>query len=74
MESKICTYTEKNVRLQLVRISEENIDRLELRFNRKLISSWNTGIYGSKEARLSFISAIHQILVMRSSNLSHLTV
>lgn len=69
MESKICTYTEKGVRLQLVRVN----DRIELRFNRKVIHEWPNGVLYSKEARLFFLSACHQILILRSSSLSYLT-
>lgn len=69
MEKKISTYTEKNVRLQLVIVD----DHIELRLNRKVIKSWSGSIYDHMDARFSFVSAVHNILIMRQSNLSYLT-
>lgn len=74
MESKIATYTEAKVRLQLVRVSDGNLAHIELRLNRKCIAVYPSVIFGSARARLSFISAIHQILVLRSCDLSYLTI
>lgn len=71
MESKVCSYTEKNIRLQLVKVGDCNPFRIELRFNRKVINTWSACY--SKDARLCFLSAVHEILVKRSSNLSYLT-
>lgn len=71
MESKIATYTEKNVRLQLVKVEENLYNTIELRLNRKMINNWPFSC--SLEARLAFLSAVHEILVKRSSDLSHLT-
>lgn len=70
MESKICTYTEKNVRLQLVRVSLDPVpDVLEIRFNRKIIGTYSTSF--ALEAKLYFSHCVHKILLDRS--LSDLT-
>ena len=69
MEKKIASYTEANARLQLVKVD----DHIELRLNRKVISVWPGSIYDHMDARLSFVSAVHNILIMRQSNLSYLT-
>lgn len=70
MESKICTYTEKNVRLQLVRrVLDTNIPLIEIRFNRKVINTYHADL--ANEAKLYFLHCVHKILMDRS--LSDLT-
>lgn len=71
MERKIATYSEKNVRLQLVKVEDNLYNMIEMRYNRKMINHWP--LFCSREARLAFISAVHEILVKRSSDMSHLT-
>lgn len=70
MESKICTYTEKNVRLQLVRVvTDTNLTLLEIRYNRKVIETYHSDL--ATEAKLYFSHCVHKILLDRS--LSDLT-
>lgn len=70
MESKICTYTEKNVRLQLVRVTlNTGTNILEIRLNRKVIQTYHYTL--STEAKLYFLHCVHKILLDRS--LSDLT-
>lgn len=70
MESKICTYTEKNVRLQLVRIiCSTDINLLEIRLNRKVIETYHADL--ATEAKLYFSHCVHKILFDHS--LSDLT-
>lgn len=73
MERKIATYSEKNVRLQLVSTQEKDSSWIyfELRLNRKVIHRWSN-IY-VREARLYFLSAVHNIMLNRSSDMSYLT-
>lgn len=78
MESKICTYTESKIRLQLVRIDNTDGDpSCEIRLNRKTIfrvARSNFGFFGTL-ARLMFFHYVHEICINRnSSNLSHLTM
>lgn len=71
MEAKICTYTEKNVRLQLVRVvTDTAITLLEIRLNRKVIESYHADLV--TEAKLYFSHCVHKILLDRSlSDLTH---
>lgn len=71
MESKICTYTEKGFRLQLLRVTVDNFDGIELRFNRKCLV-----MYSKEEAfhaRLYFAHLVSMISVDRESPLSKIT-
>lgn len=65
MESKICTYTEKNIRLQLIKVDSF----YEIRFNRVLIKRDKDLEY----MRYYFVNRVHQICVWRQSPLSILT-
>ena len=76
METKVCTYTEKNVRLQLVRVEtspkvsdEMALRLLEIRLNRKVIQVYH--VYLATEAKLYFSHCVQKILIDR--NLSDLT-
>lgn len=70
MESKICTYTEKNVRLQLVRVvTGTELPLLEIRLNRKVLEAYHSDL--ATEAKLYFSHCVHKILIDR--NLSDLT-
>lgn len=78
MESKICTYTEDNIRLQLVKIDNNTGNPVcEIRINRKTIfrvSRSNFSYFGTL-ARLMFLHYVHEICLDRnSSNLLHLTM
>lgn len=78
MESKICTYTENNVRLQLVRINNDTGDVLcEIRLNRQVIyrvSRAQFTFHGTL-ARLMFLHYVHEICLNRNvSNPLHLTL
>lgn len=70
MESKICTYTEKNVRLQLVRVDSPILTTLEIRLNRKILKEYEPFL--ADEAKLYFIHCCHKILMDR--NMSDLTM
>lgn len=69
MESKVCTYTEKNVRLQLVRVVDRGNSLLEIRFNRKVLGTYHIDL--AFEAKLYFSHCVHKILLDRT--LSDLT-
>lgn len=62
MESKISTYTEKNARLQLVKVD----DIFEIRFNRQIIKRDNDLTY----MRYVFVNIVHMICINRQSPLS----
>lgn len=66
MESKICSYTEKNARLQLVKVFTGN-DRgiFEVRLNRKIIGSSSDALY----ARLYFHYVFNELCLNRNSNI-----
>lgn len=66
MESKICTYSEPNVRLQLVRIQEGSLMTIELRYNRRIIRSFNRE--ESQLARLFFSYQVGMLLVDRNAS------
>lgn len=78
MESKICTYSEKNIRLQLVRIQEDGSSDmcLEIRLNRKVLFRMfrSEFVYVGTFARLMFNHYVHEISINRRSNLSHMTL
>ena len=70
METKVATYTEKNVRLQLVRVvTSTKIPLLEIRLNRKVIEAYHSDL--ATEAKLYFSLCVQKILLDR--NLSDLT-
>lgn len=70
METKVATYTEKNVRLQLVRVvTSTKIPLLEIRLNRKVIEAYHSDL--ATEAKLYFSHCVQKILLDR--NLSDLT-
>lgn len=71
METKICSYTEKNERLQLVRILEGSTMTFEIRANRVLISRFTRE--QALQARLVFYHCVHEILVNRSHAMLNLT-
>ena len=68
MESKICTYTEKNARLQLVRVYVESTSQwiIELRFNRSVVYRWTED--NSLEASLYFSHCVSLISVDRTTS------
>lgn len=65
MESKISSYTEKNARLQLVKVDSN----YEIRFNRILVKR-NTDLEFMK---LYFVNLVHLICISRQSPLSNMT-
>lgn len=65
MESKICTYSEFKVRLQLVKVNQY----YEIRFNRSLLKRGNDIEY----LRLVFLNYINMICILRQSPLSIMT-
>lgn len=69
METKICTYTEKDVRLQLVRVQEpgSSVLSLELRFNRKVIARYSCS--EGMIARYRFSHIVQEIVVLRDSSI-----
>lgn len=73
METKICSYTEKNERLQLIRISEEGNPNFifEIRANRILIRRFTReqALY----ARLYFYHCVHEVVINRSHTMLNLT-
>lgn len=74
MERKIATYTEKNERLQLVRIGDSCDDPnryFEIRANRVLIERFpaDKGAF----ARLYFYHCVHEIVINRSTSMLKLT-
>lgn len=78
MESKICTYTEDNIRLQLVKIINDTGDlTCEIRLNRKSIYrvSRSNFVFHGTLARLMFLYYVHEICFNRNcSNLLNLTL
>lgn len=70
MESKICTYTEPNHRLQLLRVCDDKFDGLELRYNRKCIVMFSKN--EAYHARLYFSHLVSIICINRESPLSFL--
>lgn len=72
MESKICTYTSHNIRLQLVRICEDHkLDVYEIRLNRKVIDRFEGAL--GMFARFYFLHAVHELCINRSISLLNLT-
>lgn len=71
MERKICTYTEKTHRLQLVMVSNEDESDafFEVRYNRVLLKRDKNISY----MRLVFSYYAHEICVVRQSPLSNMT-
>lgn len=72
MESKICTYTEKGQRLQLVRIcNDHQLDVYELRLNRVVLDRFTgaSAIY----SRYAFLHAVNEICINRSTTLLKMT-
>lgn len=69
MESKICTYSEKHVRLQLVRVFIESTSQwiIEMRLNRKMICRWTDE--DALLARLYFSHCIARICADRDSSI-----
>lgn len=69
MESKICTYSEKSVRLQLVRVQEPGSSdlSLELRYNRKVLGRFSRS--EGMLARYRFAHIVHEIVVLRDSSI-----
>jgi hypothetical protein len=78
MESKICTYSEPNIRLQLVKIDNNTGDlTCEIRLNRSVIYrvSRSQFTFHGTLARLMFLHYVHEICMNRNlTNLSHLTL
>lgn len=75
MESKICSYTEKHHRLQLVRYLEPCSYDLEIRYNRKKIAQFSSKTpNGATIARMSFVHAVNEICVNRSITMLNITV
>lgn len=76
MEVKICSYTEKNIRLQLVRINDSGSSGpfLELRCNRKVLGRWFILNSDSILARYHFARIVNELVIMRDTSvLSKLT-
>lgn len=73
MESKICTYSEKNARLQLLRVvSDTGITTFEIRLNRKTLDVFHQDL--AFEARLLFLHCVHELCVNRNIHvLSNMT-
>lgn len=72
MEKKVCSYTEKNERVQLVAIwDSDSLKGFEIRANRQVIERFNPlqALY----ARLYFYHAVHEVLVNRSKSMLNLT-
>lgn len=67
MESKICSYTENNVRLQLVRIQNGSELAIELRYNRKVIGRFSRS--EGMLARYRFSHIVQEIIVLRDSSI-----
>lgn len=65
METKICSYTEKNARLQLVKVEAH----YEIRFNRILIKRDMDLEY----MKFIFVNLVHMVCINRQSPLSYLT-
>lgn len=77
METKICTYSEANVRLQLVRITEGDNTICEIRLNRKCFFRVGHAdfVWFGTLARLMFLHYVHSICMDRNSvNLSKMTM
>lgn len=78
MESKICTYTEDKIRLQLVKIYNGDGDiSCEIRLNRKTLYRVfrSQFTFHGTLARLMFMHYIHEICMNRnSSRLSQMTL
>lgn len=78
MEAKVCTYTEKGIRLQLVKIQEPGTQILsyEIRLNRQVI--FRTSISECHKfgtfARLMFMHYVQEICVNRRSDMSFMTL
>lgn len=67
METKVASYTEKNVRLQLLRVVNDcAISTFEIRLNRKTLQVYHCNL--ALEARLYFCYAVKQICVNRDTN------
>lgn len=64
MESKICTYTETNHRLQFVKVD----DTFEIRYNRNILKRNKDAEY----MRYFFVNMVHLICINRQSPLSFL--
>lgn len=73
MERTICSYNEKNARLQLVRVVDDHKNTtFELRLNRRVLDVFNQDL--AFEARLVFVHSVHELCVNRNCNvLSKLT-
>lgn len=73
METKICSYTEKNARLQLLKVvTDTGITTFELRLNRKTLDIFHHDL--AFEARLVFLHCVHELCVNRTSRvLSNMT-
>ena len=69
MESKICTYSEKNVRLQLVCVQIPGSSDLiiEIRHNRKVLSRYTRN--EAMLARYQFAHIVHDLVVLRDSSI-----
>lgn len=71
MESKICTYTEKNHRLQLLQFRDDKFSGFLIRYNRKEIDKYS--LDRAYDARLQFSYLVSRFCIDRSSPLSFLT-
>lgn len=73
MEKTISSYNEKNVRLQLVKIYENDNPNwiFEIRFNRTIVDRFTRD--QALFARLLFVHQIHDIFINHRSPLSKLT-
>lgn len=63
METKVCSYTEKNVRLQLVLVVEDSKRFFEIRYNRNLVERFNDSSY----ARAYFVNYVSSICCFRDN-------
>lgn len=74
MEKKVCSYTEKNERLQLVAIWNDCGNMLlsfEIRVNRQVLYHFLPG--QALHARLCFYHCVHELCINRSRAMLNLT-
>lgn len=68
MEKKVCSYTEPNARLQLVRVvNDAGVTTFELRLNRKTLDVYHQDL--AFEARLYFVHCVHELCVNCNSQI-----
>lgn len=61
METKICSYTEKKVRLQLVLVVDDNKRFFEIRYNRNIVERFHDSAY----ARAYFVNYVSTLCCFR---------